>query len=316
MPNATREDVTIPSHGEQLAAWLFRPRTQKGTDVPCVVMAHGFSATRHEGLEPYAEAFQKAGLAALVFDYRHFGDSTGEPRQLLDIGRQRADYRAAVGYARGLDGIDATRIALWGSSFSGGHVMALAQEDPAVAAVVAQAPFTDGLTIMKITPKRNLLRATFDGIRDQVGALAGRPPVMLDAVAPPGGYATMTAPEAEPGFRGIVSPESKWQNRTTARVMLRLATENPAGGTHKLDMPLLICACDEDQTTPPGPAIRAAERAPRGELRRYPLGHFGIYTSLEAREDQVEFLTRHLLGSEPTAKAARTATAKDPAPTL
>jgi len=61
-----------------------------------------------------------AGFAVHVFDYRHFGASTGEPRQLLDIGRQHDDYRAVIAWARQLDGIDPDRIVLWGSSFSGG----------------------------------------------------------------------------------------------------------------------------------------------------------------------------------------------------
>jgi pimeloyl-ACP methyl ester carboxylesterase len=305
-----RIDVTIPSGGETLAAWLYRPDTAADRPVPCVVMAHGFSATREEGLAPYAEAFQAAGLAALVFDYRHFGDSTGEPRQLLDIGRQRADYRAAVGYARGLDGIDCARIVLWGSSFSGGHVMALAQEDPAVAAVVAQAPFTDGASIVKVAPKGNLLRATADAIRDQAGALLGRPPVLLTAAGAPGSYAVMTAPEALPGFQGIVGPESRWRNEVAARVMLHIGTQNPARGVDKLQMPLLICACEQDQTTPPAAAYRAAERAPRGELKRYPIGHFEIYASEQARADQVEFLTRHVL------QGAATADQDEPARTL
>lgn len=305
-----RTDVTIPSGGESLAAWLYRPKQAAGA-VPCVVMAHGFSATREEGLEPYAEAFQAAGLAVLVFDYRYFGDSTGEPRQLLDIRKQRADYRAVVGYARALEGIDPGRIVLWGSSFSGGHVMALAQEDPAIAAVIAQAPFTDGLSIIKVTPKGNLLRATADAVRDQAGALLGRPPVMLKAVGAPGSYATMTAPEAEPGFTGIVSARSKWRNEVAARVMLFLGTENPAGGVGKLQMPLLICACDNDQTTPPAGAVKAAERAPRGELKRYPLGHFEIYTSEQARADQVDFLRRHVLGG--AAGGAAKEQAPDPA---
>ncbi len=299
-----RTDVTIPSGGESLAAWLYRPANADGP-VPCVVMAHGFSATREEGLAPYAEAFQAAGLAALVFDYRYFGDSSGEPRQLLDIGAQRADYRAAIGYARTLEGVDPGRIALWGSSFSGGHVMALAQEDPAIAAVVAQAPFTDGLSVVKVTPKGNLLRSTADAIRDQAGALLGRPPVLLPAVGAPGTYAVMTAPEAEPGFKGIVTPQSKWRNEVAARVMLHVGTQNPAGGVGKLAMPLLICACDQDETTPPAAAIRAAERAPRGELKRYPIGHFGIYEDLGARADQVEFLTRHLLGESGAATGPR-----------
>jgi fermentation-respiration switch protein FrsA (DUF1100 family) len=300
---SNRTDVSIPSGSETLAAWLYRPADTSGP-VPCVVMAHGFSATREEGLAPYAEAFAAAGLAALVFDYRYFGDSTGEPRQLLDVRAQREDYRAAIAYARDLDGIDAARIALWGSSFSGGHVMALAQGDPRIAAVVAQAPFTNGLAIVGVTPKANLLRATADGVRDQVGALLGRPPVMLKAVGAPGTYAAMTAPEAEPGFTGIVGPGSKWRNEVAARVMLTLATQNPAGGVGKLQMPLLVCACDKDATTPPAGAVKAAARAPKGELKRYPLGHFEIYADEQARKDQVQFLTRHLLGAVPVPEPA------------
>ena len=95
------EDVRIPSHGEQLAAYLYRPEPAEG-DAPCVVMAHGFSATRDDGLPAYAEAFRDAGFAVVLFDYRHFGASTGEPRQLLDIGRQHDDYRAVVAWARRL----------------------------------------------------------------------------------------------------------------------------------------------------------------------------------------------------------------------
>ena len=133
-----REDLTFPSGEDTCAAWLYRPDGVAGP-VPCVVMAHGFTATRGDRLPAYAERFAAAGLAVLLFDYRHFGDSTGAPRQLLDIGRQQADYRAAVAFARTLEGIDAQRIALFGTSFSGGHVVAVAAKDPSIAAVVRNA---------------------------------------------------------------------------------------------------------------------------------------------------------------------------------
>jgi len=292
--SASREDLTFASGGETCAAWLYRPDPADG-DVPCVVMAHGFSATREEGLAPYAEAFQAAGLAALVFDYRHFGDSTGEPRQLLDIRKQRDDYKAAIAFARSLPGIDPDRIALWGSSFSGGHVMAVAREDARVAAVVSQAPFTNGLAVIRVNSPKNMLLSTLAGIRDEIAGRRGKAPRLMPAVGAPGTFAAMTAPEAEPGFRAIVPPGSKWRNEFTPRVMLRLGLERPDAGTKHLQMPFLVCVCDRDETTPPAPAIRAAQRAPRGELKRYPLGHFEIYTHEQARVDQVEFLTRHLL---------------------
>ena len=69
---------------------------------PCVVMAHGTTGTMDFGLARYAQRFAAAGFAVLVFDYRHFGASDGRPRQLIRVGRQVADWRAAVWFARAL----------------------------------------------------------------------------------------------------------------------------------------------------------------------------------------------------------------------
>src|SRR2546423_7564002 len=118
-----RSDVTFQSGGTRCAAWLYRPAENGGSPTPCVILAHGFSGVRDQRLDAYAERFAQAGLTALVFDYRYFGDSDGEPRQLLDIRRQLEDWRAAITHARALEGVDPARIAIWGTSFSGGHVM-------------------------------------------------------------------------------------------------------------------------------------------------------------------------------------------------
>ena len=288
-------DVRISSAGEQLAAYVYRPESTED-DVPCVVMAHGFSATRDEALSAYAEAFRDAGFAVVVFEYRHFGASTGEPRQLLDIGRQLDDYRAAITYARGLDGVDPTRIVVWGSSFSGGHVMAVAAADPNLAAVIAQAPYTDGIPTLAAMPVKNALRATYAGLRDQIGAWLGRQPYLIPAVGDPGTFAAMTAPEAKPGFEAIVGPDSLWRNEVSARVALRLALHRPARKAPKLTMPLLVCVCDDDATTPPASAVKAGRRAPRGEVRHYPYGHFDIYNDPAVKADQVAFLQRVVAG--------------------
>ena len=131
-----REDTTFLSEGTACAAWLYRPGGV--ANPPIVVLAHGFAAFRELRLDAYAERFAQAGYAALVFDYRHWGASEGQPRRLLDIGRQRADWRAAVAYARSLDGIDTTRVVGWGSSFGGGHILDLAAHDHQLAAAIVQ----------------------------------------------------------------------------------------------------------------------------------------------------------------------------------
>ena len=125
-PSSTpvREDVEIESDGAVLAAWFYPARTDAPA-APCVVMGHGFSMTRADGLEEYAEAFAAAGTHVLVFDHRYLGDSGGEPRQRFRIGHQQRDWRHAVAYARTRPEVDATSVVLWGYSFAGGHVAAL-----------------------------------------------------------------------------------------------------------------------------------------------------------------------------------------------
>ncbi len=287
-----RQDIRIPSNGEQLAAYFYRPAVDG--PVPCVVMAHGFSATRDDGLSGYAESFCQAGYAVVVFDYRYFGASTGEPRQLLDIAAQQDDYRSVVAWARRAEGVDPDRIALWGSSFSGGHVLAVAAEDPRIAAVIAQAPFTDGLAVARRVPLRALLRDGVVGMRDLVASRRGAPPVYLAAVGPPGTLAVLTEPDAQPGFAAIVGPNTLWRNEVAARIMMNALGYRPFRYASRLLMPVLFCVCDADTTTPPGPSLRAARDAPKGELRRYPYGHFDIYNDPRVKADQVEFLRRVL----------------------
>jgi uncharacterized protein len=140
---AQREDVQFTSGDDRISAWLYRPAVSGPT--PLLVLAHGLGGVRTMRLNADAERFSAAGYACLVFDYRNFGDSEGQPRQLLDIGMQLADWAAAVDYARTLEGIDHSRIVLWGTSFGGGHVIATAARLPGIAAAVVQCPFTDGV---------------------------------------------------------------------------------------------------------------------------------------------------------------------------
>jgi len=303
-----RLDVQFESQDGHCAAWLYRPEGEGSA--PLVVMAHGFSATREQRLDAYAERFQTAGLGVLLFDYRHFGASPGEPRQLLDIKRQQADFRSALAYARQLDWVDADRIALFGSSFSGGHVIAVGAQDGRIAAIVSQCPFTDGMASLPKLGARNILLATVAGIRDQLSALGGRPPHYIPAVGPPGSFAVMSTPDSQPGFAGLTPPETLWENRVAARIGLYVALYRPGRAAARLNCPILFCVCDEDSVAPAARTLKYAATARYGEVRRYPVGHFDIYVGdvwEQAVAEQSEFLTRTLGARAPVTSASVTA---------
>jgi pimeloyl-ACP methyl ester carboxylesterase len=263
-------------------------------------MAHGFAATMDSGLMPFAERFAQAGLDAVVFDYRHFGASDGEPRQLLSIRRQLDDYAAAIAFARTLAQVDPARIVVWGSSFSGGHVVPVAVADGTVAAVISQVPSMDGVATMlnalRKTGPAGMAKLSTLALRDLAASLRGRGPVMARAVAEPGGVAFMTTPDAEPGMRAVAGPS--WRNEVAARIALTLGTYRPGLEADRLPCPMLVQIADRDSVAPAQAAQDAAWRATgRAEVRTYPIGHFDIYAGApfeRAIADQLHFLRRHL----------------------
>ena len=267
---------------------------------PCVVLAHGFGGTVDSGLVPYVERFASAGLHALAFDYRHFGASDGEPRQLISIRGLLEDYAAAIAHARSLPGVDPSRIVVWGTSYSGGHAVAVAVADGRVAAVIAQSPAMDGLTavanVARYAGPAHLARLIAAGVRDQLAALAGHDPVMIGLVGPPGSVAAMTTPDAQDGYEAITGPT--WRNEVAARIMLRAGSYRPGRQADRLPCPMLVQVADRDSVAP----VKAAQQAVwlatgRGELRTYPIEHFDIYTGEpfeKAVADQLLFLRRHL----------------------
>src|SRR5512132_855535 len=290
----TRLDVAFPSSGDDCRAWLFMPDAERP---PLVILGHGLGATRELGLEPYARRFADAGIAALVFTYRHFGDSGGQPRQLLDIERQLGDWAAALRYARKLEGIDHERIALWGTSFGGGHVIEAAARDGAVAAVVSQCPCTDGLAATRAASPRSLARAVVPALRDELARVRRKPAVRVPLVGPHGSPALMTSRDSEPGYRALSPPGVHFENGVSARFINHVGLYRPGRSAHKVNAPILFCICDTDAVAPAETALRYAATASRAEVKRYPVGHFDIYRgapSERAVRDHTEFLVRHL----------------------
>lgn len=298
-------NVSFASQAARCDAWLYEP-TGAGPH-PCVVMGHGFGGIRVAGLDRFADRFTAAGLAVLVFDYRYFGTSQGEPRGLIDIKDQLADWRAAIAFARGLSGIDSERVALWGTSFSGGHVLTLAAADPRIAAAVIQNPFVDGpptvMAMMRTVSAHTALRLVGAYLHDELRRLIRRAPRRLNLVGPPGSVAIFTTPDAEPGYRALLPAGAVgWAESVPARIFRPVVLYRPIRRARHIRCPLLAVVCDSDLITPAKPAVRVAQQAPRGEVKRYPIGHFDLFFGDwfdNVVRDEIEFLTRNLLHTKP-----------------
>ncbi len=285
-------EIRFPASGVTCAAWHWPAQDP----APCVVLGHGFGATRAGGLARYAQRFAAAGFAVLAFDYRHFGDSDGEPRQLLDVPSQLADWASAVVAARALPDVDPERIALWGSSFAGGHVLEVAVRDPRVAAVISQVPHTSGPSSALVSGPLTGLKLLSRGLADLRAARRGRRPVTVPIVGPPGSVAAMTTPDAEAGYAALFG-DAPWRNEAAARVIVALGSYSPGRAAGRVHCPLLVQVGDHDAVTPPGPSRKAAARAPQGELLGYPYGHFEVYSGAPFERlvaDQLAFLQRTL----------------------
>jgi dienelactone hydrolase len=297
-----RRDVWFPSGTDRCHAWLYLPTgASPDAPVPVIVMAHGLGAVKALRLSAYAERFTAAGYACLVFDYRYFGESEGEPRELLSIRRQRQDWQAAVAFARTLPEADPNRVVLWGTSFAGGHVVATAARDPRIAAAIAQCPFLDGIASVRQLPARETLTLVATGTKDLLAHLRGREPVRIKAAARPGQAGLMTSPADVESLLALLAAsgldEADYPNDVPARVALTIPAARPGRDARNVACPILFCVADRDTLAPADATVRLASRAPRAEIRHYDTGHFDIYLGDDfdaAITDQLAFLARHV----------------------
>ncbi len=295
--DVTKSTLFFESNGVKCAADFYLP-TGAAEKSPCIVMAHGFSATKDSfGMPAFAGSFAEGGFAVLAFDYRNFGESGGVPRQVIHIPRQREDFHAAIRFARSLDNIDPDRIILWGSSLSGGHVVDVAAKDPEIAAVIAQVPFLDAFKGKgsEKAPANIQLKLLSAALRDAVHGLLGLPPHLIPVVGNPGEFATMTEQEAKP-VAGATAEGTTWRNEFAPRIAFGMPRYKD-GTAECLNMPVLFCIAEQDVQASPAFTMEIAKRIPKGEVRIYPVGHFGLYTG-EMRDrvisDQLKFLGRAL----------------------
>ena len=288
-----RQDIQFLSEGLECKGWFFKA---PGMDQsPCIVLAHGFCGVKEMRLDAYAEAFAGAGYSALVFDYRHFGTSEGNPRQILDIKKQQQDWRAAIRFAKSLPGVDSHRIALWGTSFSGGHVLEIAatDQDPDIFAVISQVPHMNGWATAAANGLSQNIRLGTSAWRDSVHRILGRNPYYVPAIGRPGDLAAMTAPGVAEDVKKLYPSDFVPDERVAARIFLSVGLYSPGRLANRLRVPWLVQVAAGDHTTPVNPTIRAAKKAPGSKLIIYECGHFDVYVTpffQQTVADQIRFL--------------------------
>ncbi|MHB8483945.1 MAG: alpha/beta hydrolase [Nitrospiria bacterium] len=221
-------------------------------------------------------------MAVFLFDYRYFGESEGEPRFYFSHRRQLRDWLSAIAHVRGLDTIDSTKIALWGTSYSGGHVLVVAARTEGISAVVSQVPFVDQLDFIFQKNVKYLVLFLISAIRDAVRRMTFRTPFYIPLIGKPDTFAVMNTPECYDGYSSLIPKESAWKNKITPGGLLELY--RPIREAHRITCPVLIVCGEKDSLISISAIKRTAKRIKNVTLVILPVNHFEPYTGKSFKE--------------------------------
>ena len=274
------EDVVFRAGDVTLRGWVFHPDAEPGP-APTVVMSGGFGAVKAQYLDRIAAQFAAAGLRTLVYDHRGFGDSDGQPRQDVDPWVQLRDFQHAISYARSRPDVDGDRIGVWGTSFSGGHVLVLGAIDPRVRAVVAQVPTISGseaarrrvpphaaeaVLAAQVADREAIYAGATPQLRPLVDDGSGQPPVYAGA----GAHEFMNRPASQP---------ATFVNAVTLQSLARTRDYEPGSYIPRISpTPLLMVVTTHDEVAFTDLQLDAYERARHPKkLVLVPGDHFVSY---------------------------------------
>lgn len=301
-----RTDVEFDSDGVTLRGWYYRAAGRGSA--PTIVMCHGFAAVKEMYLDKYAETFSAGGLNVLVYDNRNLGASDGQPRGEITPADQIDDFRNAITYAESLEGTDRDRIGIWGSSYSGAHVLVVAALDRRVKCVSSQVPVVDGDANFRQLVRADFVggaRAGFD--EDRRARFRGEPPVMIDVVnSDPMAVSALPTPDSYAWFIGTHELRApSFVNSCTLRSVERFSEYQPGAFIRLIaPTPLLMCVAADDVLTPTKIAIDGFHdaREPK-KLVVLPGGHFDAYVEGFDVSSQVQlrWFTEHLLSAHVSA---------------
>jgi pimeloyl-ACP methyl ester carboxylesterase len=305
---AHREGISFRSGADDCAAWHYQ-----GSNGACVVMAGGAGVTKEPATEPVCcplpcRRVQRARLRPPPRRrVRWNAQASGaDPEQL-------ADWDAALDFAASLPGVAPDKIAGWGFSLAGGHLLRLAaRRQHRLAEVIAQAPLVDGAASSPHALRHEtpgvLARFPLLALRDVARELTGREPLVVPLAGTRGTVAMLTTPDATDSDRAL-SPGNAyadWQQAIAARSVVPIALYRPGRTVSHISCPLLALISTGDQSVLAAPARKAARRAPRGEVVQVDGGHYAAFLDQHERVvvAELDFLRRHLLQDGPGTREA------------
>ncbi len=296
-----RKDIEFNADGVILRGWHYIPEKNNGPH-PTVIMAHGFSGVKEMDLDKYAETFTAGGLSCIVYDNRCLGASDGEPRQEIDPTWQRRDYRSAISFAETLAEVDNNRIGVWGTSYTGGTVCAVAALDRRVKCVVSQVPFMVGhkniqqfLPITGVAAFHEMLDA------DRARRVSGEPSQYMKMCS-----LDPTEPHLFPGeetynyIQNFIDndPNCTWENRVTLRSVEYMLEYDVSSFMERISpTPLLMIISSVDTTTPSDVAMECFHQVPGPkELMVVNSNHYAAYTDAfdETSAAARDWFSKHL----------------------
>jgi len=308
--NILAHQYFFPSHGLQLHGWLYLPQ---GVDRPPIIVAgHGFAAQKDFRLDAFAKDFAAKGFATLTFDYRYFGGSEGEPRQLVEVSKLLEDWHAAVDYALNLTQVNTKKIGIWGSSFAGGHVIQVAAthaQRERIGAVISQVPFTDGLVsvpaIVALSGFRWLGTMTIYAIKDMLRNLFGMPRYYAELIGTPDDTTKFFIAPGSTDFWDIIpggeqgKPSDRlggWQARVPATIALTFPLYRPVTYAPDVQAPTLVIFAEHDNLCPVSGVREMISKIPHVATHGLNSGHFDAYTKEYNKviEWELEFFQKHL----------------------
>lgn len=279
-----RRDVSFLSKGLRCAGWLYVPDTVAvGQRVPGIVMANAISSVKEIYLANYAERFAAAGFVALVFDYRYFGASEGEPRCQMFPYEQQEDMRNAITWLCQQGAVNPNRIGSWGMSYGGAHSLFVSAFDRRIKAVVATVPSMTNYEAFA----RNMGAerfAQFLGFlaQDRVARYASGAVNYMNVVSAGGEPSLIPGAAAYEFYSNAgntVAPN--WRNQVTLESIERAVEYDPTGPIHFISpTPLLMIVSRNDEYIPSELTAQAYERAqPPKDLLTLECGHIDVYNT-------------------------------------